>query len=217
MIPHIIVDGTIACGKSTVLRGLQDWFTVQPEPVEKWKKLLDSYYTDPAKYAHALNMTCLNDVSRRDSDEGVSRSRLVVSERSIHSSFHIFGSITREQGLLNKDEFRELSERYHELCKVNPRLNDTLYIFIDVPVDVAIHRMVKRNRSEVLSGDISYFVKLISRYRQFYQLLTDCGARVVTIRGDQSEDFVLFQVKKAISVYAIDDKKIPLVTQSYQS
>lgn len=201
MIPQFIIDGTIACGKTTLLEHLArlDNVIVQPEPICQWTDTMDKFYTDPFRYAHEVNLMCLRDLALRDS--GSSGDSIVVSERSIHASYHVFGKLTLEQGYITSAEFRNLQQEYHA-CQTSIGSVELVYIFLDIDADVAIERMERRKRSEVLSKDREYFVRLVEVYRRFYQSLESAGANVCRVDGHLSESEVVSQVLDIIIRFA---------------
>lgn len=199
---RVVVDGAIACGKSTLLRGLSEFVAVRLEPVEKWTPALELFYKDPPAHAHALNMMCMEDLARRDL---VPSESLVMAERSIHSSFHVFGALARERGLIDRREHTEMFERYMQLADVD-RMCDITFVFLDVPSDVSIDRIALRNQSEVLAEDKQYFRDVARAYRRFYRDVRLCGAAEVTVLdGRSSPDRLVSHVRGII-----EKKCVPL-------
>lgn len=198
MTSRFIVDGCIACGKSTVLKEVElrvPSIVTAREPVEKWTHILDQFYKDPKKHAQQLNLTCMLDLAKRDSS--YHNDCIVLSERSIHSSFHVFTKLAYRQDLLTSEEFDMIRDQYHTLC--SRITSPSVFIFLDIDAKIAIERMKQRGRSEIYSSDTSYFVNLVNVYRDFYRKLSESGAIVYKVHAAQDADTVVSHVLDIIN------------------
>lgn len=189
-----VLDGTIGCGKSTILRGLgEKGVPVFQEPIEKWEPVMKEFYTDPARNALRVNTMCMQDLHDRD----IAASGMCVVERWLESAFHVFSSIARDQDMLTEDEFKALETKYMALRKDMTGV-DTTVVYVHVSPETSIERLQRRGRSETNSKDHSYFRLLHQRYEAWYNTMD--GNKVHTVDGEQHSEDVLRDVCEIVPI-----------------
>ena len=130
----ISIEGNIAVGKTTVLDKIdammkgrlstspagKDLLQTIREPVEEWmlprvnyngKSRLELVYEDPKNHTAAFQKGVLDDLPKaiRDgSDSAISS--IIITERSVGCSLHVFGALHHEYGNIT---FKEYSDLFH--------------------------------------------------------------------------------------------------------
>ena len=188
---RIAVDGIIGCGKSTAIAGLS-WklrgsASVHPEPVEKWKPLLEKFYADPSSAAMDLQMRVLLDFAGIEEDGTVK-----IVERSPATTRNVFGSLAHVKGWLTETQWSTFKE-VDDIIGWTP---DAI-VYIDTPVDECLRRVSKRSPpgSAHEPPDLDYLRELALKYDV---LLKFAGVPVVRVDGSKSHEEVLKDVADAI-------------------
>ena len=160
--PRVVaVEGPIGAGKSTLLDALErryaaagrDDVLVVREPVAEWEAVADArgeniiqrFYRDPGAHAFAFQtLICATQVAamRRAARENP-RCRVLVCERSLSASRHVFAAMMRDEGL-----FRPLE---HEIyCRAFDALAEgalpAQIVYLACPPAVCAARIAGRAR-----------------------------------------------------------------------
>ena len=184
----IHVEGTIGAGKSEILRllsSLED-VTVVPEPVENWTYFrgingLQLLYSDPKRNAYAFQNLVFSTLARRSVPF---TRRLTVFERSIQSSFHCFGKQLRNQGLLSELEFGALDELKNLLqSRIVGGLD--VIIYLNVRPEVALDRIMQRNRPEEVEVRLPFLTELGQLYDEWIGNLVSAGKEVYIVDANR--------------------------------
>jgi deoxyadenosine/deoxycytidine kinase len=189
---RIAIDGNMGSGKSTVIAGLAGMLgdaTVHPEPVEKWRPLLEKFYADPRSASMDLQMRVLLDFSYIGDDGG-----LHVVERSPATAKNVFGTLAHVKGWLSETQWGAYKE-FDDLVGWTP---DAI-VFIDTSVDECARRILQRSPpgSAHEPTDIEYLKDVALRYDV---LLKFVGVPVVRVDGTKSPGEVLAEVVGAIDM-----------------
>jgi deoxyadenosine/deoxycytidine kinase len=215
----ICLEGTIAAGKTTVLRHLSHFqnYAIFPEQVDKWTRvpgsapadaanLLDLFYQNQEKYAYHFQSLAL--LTQFENHAQYDPSPVKIIERSAHSSFQVFAALLHENHALTTLEHDLLRILYKQLLKQDPCHVD-YYIYLDVPPTAARIRLEKRGRHEEKTGQLTtaYLNKLQTNYEYF---LESQQAPVFRVNGLQPTSIVLHEVTKILhSIHPFGPQTLP--------
>lgn len=189
---RIAIDGNMGSGKSTVIAALAETLggaSVHPEPVEKWKPLLEKFYADPRSASMDLQMRVLLDFADIR-DDGCLR----IVERSPATARNVFGALAHVKGWINETQWGAYKE-FDDLIGWTP----DAVIFIDTPVDECARRILQRSPpgSAHEPTDVEYLKDVSLRYDV---LLKFSGVPVIRVDGTKSPAEVLAGVTDAIDM-----------------
>lgn len=192
----ICLEGTIAAGKSTLLRVLEDDLGERygpgmvlfiQEPVDDWVTSGHLALAQERPYmvqTHFFQTRVESFLSALEalSREQLSRVRYIVTERSMYSDFHVFWHLT----CLNQKVDAITRTTYQSLWKTWTRLlpfeKPDLFIYLTVDASTAQERMVKRHREcEQSTVDMKYQTQLIERHDELFMGETAFGVMCVQI------------------------------------
>ncbi len=159
----IVVDGIVGAGKTRLLGDIarEEGLIIEHEPVQNYEPWLSRFYRNPAKFAYPLQESIINTLGEpRHTSGGV-----VVAERCVHSTM-IFTDTLWDCGYLTWAQYTHLRGKFD--ATVHP-LPDA-FIFLEVPLDVAMDRILKERRRacEMEAGEAFweyYLPKLDHQYR----------------------------------------------------
>lgn len=200
MVFTIHIEGNIASGKSTLLRGLQviREATCFFEPVEDWRyasyrehtpNLLKDFYLDPKTNARAFQEAVLETYAEMHSVDVSTTFKIM--ERSVHSST-IFRSVLVSENYLTVDQDEELSAIYKATCASVPSTPDLVLYLRSDPM-LCLQLMQERGRAEEAEVGLPYLTKLHFAHEHW---IRTCPFPVLTIDNATGADSVR---KSAIS------------------
>ena len=182
----ITIGGNIGCGKSTVIKELNEHLrhrcVVVPEPIHEWGSWIDLFYTNPSKYAFGFQMKILNSFLkcvRRHTNPSIP----LITERSPIDSLEVFSKVLYEDKTMNHLEYN-LYKAYVEEVGWVPNV----YIYLRATPDVCIRRIQQRARGCESGMDEDYIRKLDA----YYEKLTIADPKsfhVVDASRDKNEVF----------------------------
>ena len=154
----ITIDGNIASGKSSIMRGLQE---IHPEyeyiyePLKLWKNyrgmnMLEEMYKDPKKNVGMFQHFALQTMAENINESIASTDkRVIIIERSIWTTFTLFTRIHHFQ-LNNIDTFQYniIRHLYAKLVKEQDKIFKTEEcIYLDCSPSVCMDRINKREKT----------------------------------------------------------------------
>lgn len=147
------IEGNIGSGKTSLLKYLQKCkplLNIVPEPVDEWTNfhgtdLLALFYTNPKKWAMTFQMYVMLTIARANSKK-CNNSSITIMERSLYSSRHVFTLQALCAGNIEPCMFDVCTEWFDHLTKTNDYKPD-LIIYLRVAPEVALQRILKRNRT----------------------------------------------------------------------
>jgi deoxyadenosine/deoxycytidine kinase len=183
---HIVLEGNIGVGKSTLLSGIYEHFGIESgisfawEPVVEWQKqgFLRSMYTNEishSEFQYMVFCSLLTTTLMRLSE----KPRVLIQERSIHSAFEVFAKANVQPG----ESFDMLEFSYNEIKKTLYNVN-THIIYLRVPASVAYARVSKRARASEGSVSQEYINTINTRYEEWLC----CGHSENTTIIDAAQD-----------------------------
>ena len=182
------VEGNIGAGKSELLRLLSslDDVGVVPEPVENWSyfrgiNALQLLYDDPKKNGYPFQLLVMSTLAMRKSPSG---KRINIFERSIQSSFSCFGKHLRNQGLLSDLEFGTLDEVRNMIeAKLVGKMD--VVIYLNVTPELAMDRIMQRNRPEEKNVQLSFLESLGQLYDEWIGTLVSQNKEVFIVDANR--------------------------------
>ena len=202
-VPIIFVEGGIGCGKSTLVRKIQEHcekfhlriLTIQ-EPVDIWmtikdrkngKNMIEAFYEDQHKYSFPFQMMAY--ISRLERIQGGIKEAssgkydIIICERSLQTDRNVFCKMLYDEGkiddygyaIYNKwfDYFNNFSQRSH-------------YVYLKTDYEICHQRVCKRNRGgeDVISKE---YLKNNNEYHNKW-LLHDDKCRVLVLNGNVDDE-----------------------------
>ncbi len=169
----LAIDGLIGAGKSWKLT---DYRKKYPkivfilEPIDVWMKsgLLPKFYEDPKKWAYKLQSFIMDSFTDQLNAAFESDARVICMERSHLSAFTIFSYLHHKNGLLTDEEYSKLEQQHYTYDRdLRERGYVFDHIYLNVPLDVAMERLSKRDRgNEKSSVTREYQQNFINRFEQ---------------------------------------------------
>jgi deoxyadenosine/deoxycytidine kinase len=172
-IKFISIEGNIAAGKTTLIRGLKEKYKNRDdilfleEPVDIWntikdkngKTILQYFYKDLAKYAFAFQVmayTTRLQLIKETIANASPKVKVVVMERSLEADANIFAKMLHEEGIMNTIE--------HQVYSLMTKNNLEDYgvdgiIWLHTEPDECYSRVRIRNREGEEGIDLGYLRK----------------------------------------------------------
>ena len=94
---RIVIDGNIACGKSTLMQSLHQslGLPIRMEPIADWYPILSKFYQDPSGWALSMNLQVMVTFAQWKEDHGV-----VLYERCPRACRDVFTALNTEGGFM---------------------------------------------------------------------------------------------------------------------
>ena len=164
-LPKIIsIEGNIGVGKSTLIDNLETYYKnenienviILREPVDAWtlfvdskdnEKILTKFYNDPKKFSLSFQILVLKTILELlvETIEKNSNCKLIICERSILSSRHVFTKMIYDSSQMNELEYKIYESLFDEW------VNSTVFtpskiVYLNITPAVSYERIVKRSR-----------------------------------------------------------------------
>jgi deoxyadenosine/deoxycytidine kinase len=176
----VSIEGNIGIGKSTLLNNVELYcknngltsIIVLREPEEEWSKIIDengetilsNFYKDPNKYSFSFQILVLKtmaDLICKTIKENPD-CKIIICERSIVSSSHVFAEMLYESSLINQIEYQIYKSIYNE--KIDYRLNNfkivpEKIIYLECDPEICFERIKKRSRKGETNISLDYLYK----------------------------------------------------------
>jgi deoxyadenosine/deoxycytidine kinase len=185
----IVIDGNIGCGKTTVIKRLNDDLRIPIflEPLHKWNELLSLFYEEPSKWAFPFNlevMTGFNDWKRN--------SFPAIYERSPLSCRNVFTELNYESGHIHPLELKIFDKIYNELSWM-----PDMVIYIQTDPTVCASRMQERGRDCEKGVGLDYITKVHDKYEKMVKLPQSLPITHI-VDGNKDKDQVFETVKALV-------------------
>jgi deoxyadenosine/deoxycytidine kinase len=182
MVYTVVIDGIIGCGKSSLIKQLND-FTCFEEPVHEWS-LLPDFYTNMPKYAACFQYQVLFSYHKLYSTfKNVNDT--VILERCPWTSKHIFAEMLVDKNLISSDEYNVYSSFYDKVA-----FPTDIYIYLKVDPMLAYQRILSRDRPAEKLLQFEYLQQLDQKYEKAFSNLNN----VFVVDANQSMEMVQTQV-----------------------
>ena len=199
MVIVVCLEGNVGCGKSTILKGLQEHgFKVLQEPVDEWETyrdqrggILEHMYENPRQWAFTFQVMCLHtrvkalEQALRECQE--QNIPILIVERSLLTTYQVFTKVLIEEGLINPIEARIFRDIHMSLMG---ELNDMRVncIYINTHPTYCFGRVKARGRKGEEHITMDYLNKLHTRHQQWLAMVN-----MYEINGDDIQENVLIQ------------------------
>lgn len=173
----IAIDGNIGTGKSTFIDQLEekcigrtDIFFLR-EPVDEWinlkdssgESILDKYYQEPNKYAFTFQLVVFNTIlSSLKKALSNTQYNIIICERSIASSRHVFMEMLYEENKVNYFEYKIYDDLFTK--DIIDKYYPTEILYLDISTTTCMNRIKKRNREGEQNITQDYLNKCESKY-----------------------------------------------------
>lgn len=198
----IIVEGNIACGKTTFLDHFKKFEDVQvtTEPVEMWRNcqghnLLDIMYQDQKKWVFPFQMYAALTMLERHNTK--TNRPVHLMERSIYSTRYCFVEKLTKDGVLLAPHTAILDEYYRWISQ-NVNVSVDLIVYLRSTPEVAYNRMMLRDRSEERNVSLKYIQELHKYHEDWLYNKTKFSvpAPVITLNADLDLSVIDDEYKK---------------------
>lgn len=192
---RIVIDGNIGCGKTTVIKELNNETRIPIflEPLHKWNDLLTLFYEDHSKWAFTFNLEVMTSFH-----EWKDNSFLALYERSPLSCRHVFTQLNYENKHMHALELQVFDKIYKEL-KWDPEV----LVYIRTDPDVCYLRMKERARCCEMGVSHDYIVSVHEKYEALVSntdVMRNIDLHIVD--GNQDKKKVYEDVQKIVSQYS---------------
>ena len=189
---YIAVEGNIASGKSTLVtewkKGLKE-ISVNFEPVEQWRKfpfgvdLIEKFGKGERGAAMGLQVAALS--CFEELLKGLEGEEFVLTERSVLSSYNVFGRVNQREGNLSIVEWSVLTHLYNRLPEW--MRYPQLIIYVMTPADMCKDRISGRGRPGENELTLDYLQKLEEEHDT---MLSETKSCVIKIDGRWRRKYV---------------------------
>ncbi len=186
------IDGTIACGKTTIMKDLEKQFITFPENVNMWKTtgIFQKFYREPEKNGYAFQSYAMHDGYIRCP---LHSNKNVLIERSTYGN-GIFGQLT-----VMTDTERAMYDHHRKIYQT--REQSTNHIIVTRPIKECLKNMEKRGRVEEKQITGSYIEKIQDLH--ISKLLELKDSRVLIINGG---NYTKFPIPVTILNYDVPER-----------
>lgn len=185
----IAIEGNIGCGKTTVIKSLNDSIRIPIflEPLHKWNEMLTLFYKDPAKWAFPFNLEVISSFH-----EWKNNTFPAIYERSPLSCRHVFTQLNHDTGHIHELELSVFDKIYKELA-----WKPEAIIYIRTDPNICSNRMAERARECEKELPIEYIQMVHDKYEDMIRNKTD-GIIVFIVDGNNSREEVFKQVESIV-------------------
>lgn len=209
----IVVEANIGAGKSTlcsILKNIREEYDGETElllePVGKprFKRLLELYYQNPARWGFTFQMYVLNERFRQHTyaAEMAMSGRHVIQDRSIFAD-GCFGTTVFEDGNMSEDEWSIYAETFGSM-KRYLRYPDVM-VYLRTDPAVCYERLKRRGRKAEAGIPLDYLKRIHDKHEEMVQEMSRY-TRVLRVDWDHfgaaAED-----INRQINEVAAEDRR----------
>ena len=199
-LPRLIsIEGNIGVGKTTLMDNLELYYKINNvknvkimrEPIDEWLSYVDSkdneniltkFYNNPKKYSFLFQILILktNLQVLQDFMESCHNCDLIICERSILSSRHVFTKMLYDGSYMDELEYKIYESLFDDW--VNSEIfTPQKIVYLDVSPDISYSRIKKRSRTgEIVTSD--YIISCGLYHKTWLENITDI--EVMTLNCD---------------------------------
>lgn len=168
---HVGIIGTMGIGKSTLMRRLQELFGAECfYEMVNGNPFLARAYEDPNQWALASQLAFLHQAGRQQREiKELERHVLCLQDATLESHMNVYIKVMHERGILKTNDLEVLEFVHGEL--IQDANAPDLYVHLAAPVEVAIERIMGRDREIERGIDTSYVRALDQAIQQWMNTL----------------------------------------------
>ncbi len=190
----IVIDGNIGCGKTTVIKKINDDIRIPIflEPLQKWNDHLTLFYEDPKKWAFPFNLEVLTTFY-----EWKNNTFPAIYERCPLSCRYIFTQLNYELGHLHPLELSTFDKIFKEIKWI-----PDILVYIKTDPKICVSRMKQRGRACEMSVSEDYIESVHQKYEELInnkEVMKDVTIHIVD--GNQEKDKVYSDTLDIIKTY----------------
>ena len=199
-VPIIFIEGGIGCGKSTLVKKIQEYCsknnlnikTIQ-EPVDIWmkikdkksgKNMIEAFYEDQHKYSfHFQMMAYISRLQKlQDTMKLVNKEKydLIICERSLETDKNVFCKMLYDEGKIDNYGYQIYNQWFDYFQLFNER---SKYVYLQTDYNICFERVGKRKRNGESEIPISY-LKENNAYHDNW-LLQEKKDNVLILNGNE--------------------------------
>ncbi len=167
----VVIDGNIGSGKSTLLKKLSSAFTVVTEKIDEWP--LEEFYSDPSRWALALQIKILQTMARPTVD--------CIHERCPQSSNYVFWKHMVDTNQVSAHENTIYQDLYARM-----EWKSDMYIYLRCSPEKCFQNIKKRVQDGDSSVTLEYLHSIHDKYEEFVKRVPN----VKIVDADQDETTV---------------------------
>lgn len=164
----IVIEGTIAAGKTTLVECLaqDENIEVYPEPLSNWHSLnglnlVEALYQNPTKWWFPFQSYAILTMTQRHLR--VTEKPIKIMERSLFASENCFVEVALRHGMIARPEYDILKEWFHFIQRHHP-LHISSIIYLRIPPELSYSRIQLRKRPGEDNITIDYLKTLVELY-----------------------------------------------------
>ena len=97
--PFVSIDGSIGCGKTTVIKKLKSLgISVAEEPVHEWTEWLEKYYKNNERWGFSFQMKVIIGQTKILND--IQQEQTLIMERSPQTVYYVFASMLKDKNII---------------------------------------------------------------------------------------------------------------------
>ena len=183
----VSLDGNIGAGKTTLLNMLKRHITkmkiknihIIKEPVDLWERtgILNQFYKDKKKVGGFFQLfvleTLIDALKTKINELGGKGYNIIITERSIESTRHIFAKMLRDDNIITEEEMKCYLYVYES--SENRKFIPNSIIYLNTPPDICAERIVERGRKGEDSIEESYLEKTNNYYEEMIKSIKTKG------------------------------------------
>lgn len=165
----ILVTGSIATGKTSLLDLLMDKFGILKEPVEFWQTgfpddMLNLMYSDPERWSFTFQMMAFGTRAKTWKEvEEQTPHKCVLMERSVYDDREVFARLALDLGHMTPTEY-EIYCMMWDFVVEQWVIKPDLILYLRTPADECLRRIAKRGRLEEEGITLEFLEEIERRY-----------------------------------------------------
>ncbi len=198
----LVVEGTVGSGKTTLIEKIVSYLDLKPfyelsDP--GIENLLKDFYRDRKRWAFTLQILFLT--FRYEQIRKASRMEKAVLDRSIFGDI-IFARMLHHYGEMNDSEMMVYERLYRAL--ISSVFPPFLMVYLRVPTDLAIERIVERGRDYELVVEREYWDRLNREYENFFSSYSLSPLLVINaenydwVKSEEDSQRVVCEIEKVL-------------------
>ena len=199
-VPIVFVEGGIGCGKSTLVKHIQEYceknklrFLTIQEPVDIWTEIqndqgtniIEAFYKDQEKYSFTFQMMAyISRLQRIQESIEIAKNQnydFIICERSLYTDKHVFCKMLYDEGKIDTYGYQIYNKWFEYFQSF---MDSAKFVYLRANYNVCFERVQKRQRSGESSIGIDY-LKKNNAYHDDWLLKNHDSRKVMVLDGNQ--------------------------------